>query len=130
MAEHPNVELMRKGYEAFSRGDMKTVGGIFSEDIVWHSPGDNPLAGDFKGTDQVFGLLAKLLELTEGTFHQEIHDMLANDEHVVVLVDDGWQRPKLYMGRSVHTWHVRGGKATEFWIFSEDQAAADASFRA
>jgi len=27
-------------------------------------------------------------------------------------------------------WHVRDGKPSEFWLFNEDQAAADASFTA
>jgi uncharacterized protein len=130
LPEHPNVELMRRGYEAFAKGDLQTVGEILSDDIVWHAPGDNPLAGDYQGKDQVFGSFAKLTELTQGTFHQEIHDLLANDEHVVVLVDQDWQKPKPFRGRSIHTWHVKGGKAAEFWLFNEDQAAADASFRA
>jgi uncharacterized protein len=129
VAEHPNVQLLRKGYEAFAKADMQAVGDILAEDVVWHSPGNNPISGDYKGKDQVFGLFAKLMELTQGTFHQEIHDALGNDEHVVVLVDDGWEKPKPYTGRSIHTWHVKGGKAAEFWLFAEDQAAADASFQ-
>jgi ketosteroid isomerase-like protein len=129
MAEHPNVELLRKGYAAFSQGDMQTVGELLSDDVVWHSPGNNPLAGDYKGKDQVFGLFAKLLEITEGTFHQEIHDLLGSDQHVVALMDEGWRKPKPFTGRSIHTWHVKGGKAAEFWLFNEDQAAADASFK-
>ncbi len=130
MADHPNVELLRKGYAAFGAGDMQTVDALLSDDIVWHSPGNNALAGDYKGKDQVFGLFAKLVELTEGTFRQEIHDLLANDEHAVALMDEAWDKPRPFRGRSVHTWHVREGKPAEFWLFNEDQAAADASFTA
>lgn len=130
MADHPNVELLRKGYTAFGAGDMQTVDALLSDDIVWHSPGNNTLAGDHKGKDQVFGLFAKLVELTEGTFRQEIHDLLANDEHAVALVEEAWDKPRPFRGRSVHMWHVRDGKPSEFWLFNEDQAAADASFTA
>ncbi len=130
MADHPNAELLRKGYAAFAEGDMAMVGDLFADDIVWHAPGNNPLSGDYKGKDQVFGQFAKLMELTGGTFRQEIHDIVANDEHAVVLVENGAQRPdgRSWQGRAVHVWHVTDGKCTEYWLFADDQAAADAFF--
>jgi hypothetical protein len=39
MAEHPNVELLRKGYAAFDAGDMQTVGAVLADDVVSHAPG-------------------------------------------------------------------------------------------
>lgn len=130
MDEHPNVALMRKGYEAFAGGDFTTVGELFADDIVWHSPGTNPLSGEFKGKDQVFGLFARLAELTNGTFQQEIHDIVANDDHVCVMIHNSWSKPKSFEGRAVQVWHMRDGKATEFWLFPEDLAASDAAFMA
>jgi uncharacterized protein len=128
MAEHPNVELLRKGYEAFASGDMETVDALFADDISWHSPGSNPLAGDYAGKAQVLAMFAKLFEITEGTFRQEIHDIVANDEHGVVLVNASWDTPKAFSGRGVHVLHVKDGKVAEFWLYNEDQAAADAAF--
>ncbi len=86
MADHPNAQLVRKGYEAFSKGDMETVDQLFADDIVWHEGGRNPLAGEYKGKDQAFALLGKLFELTEGTLKIDVHDVIANDEHAVALV--------------------------------------------
>lgn len=128
MAEHPNVELLRKGYAAFSAGDMEGVSALFSDDIVWHSPGSSPLAGDFSGKERVFELFAKLMQLTEGTFRQEVHDLLANDEHGVALVNTSWEKPRPFSGRSVHVLHLKDGTVTEFWLSNEDQGAADAAF--
>jgi ketosteroid isomerase-like protein len=127
MGDHPNAEALRKGYEAFAAGDMETLASLFADDIAWHPSGNGPLAGDFAGKDAVFGNLAQLAELTAGTFGQEIHDMLANDEHVVVMVDDWWEQPHPHRGKSVHVWHVKDGIATEAWFVSEDQAAFDAA---
>src|ERR1700751_3591936 len=87
MAEPPNVALVRQGYAAFSSGDMDTLNRLFAENIVWHEGGRGPLAGDYKGRDQVFGMLGKLMELTGGTVSVEVHDVLANDEHAAVLVN-------------------------------------------
>ena len=46
---HPNEDLIRRGYDAFSRGDMDTLRELFHPDIVWHAPGRSQLAGDPPG---------------------------------------------------------------------------------
>jgi uncharacterized protein len=128
MAEHPNVELLRNGYAAFEAGDMQTIGAILADDVVGHAPGNNPLSGDYEGKDDVFGYFAKFSELHEGTYRFEIHDLLANDQHAVLMVREEWNKPKRYTNRSVHIWHLREGTATEFWFFNENQEGVDASF--
>ena len=54
---HPNEELVRKGYDAFNRGDVDTLRELFDPEIVWHFPGRSPLAGDHRGPDAVVGVL-------------------------------------------------------------------------
>jgi hypothetical protein len=127
MGDHPNAEALRKGYEAFAAGDMETVASLFADDIAWHQAGNSPLAGDFAGKQAVFGNLAQLAELTGGTFGQEIHGLLADDEHAVVMVESSWEKPHPFRGKGVHVWHVKDGIATEGWFMDQDQAAADAS---
>lgn len=129
MAEHANVTLFKKGYEAFSTGDMDTLRGLFSHDVVWHQPGKNPLSGDHKGVDSVLGLFMKLAQETDGTFKVEPHDFLGNDEHVVVLATvTGTRKGKHVHDRYAQIAHVRGGKATEVWVFQEHQDLLDAFF--
>ena len=128
MGDHPNAEALRKGYEAFAAGDMETVASVLADDIVWHQSGKSPLSGDFAGKDAVFGdYIARVAEVNAGTFGQEIHDLLANDEHVVVLVDEWWQQPHPFRGKGVHVWHMKDGIATEAWFTDQDQAAFDAA---
>lgn len=53
---HPNADLLRKGYDAFSKGDLDTIKNeVFSPDVVFHVAGRNPLSGDYRGVDEVFG---------------------------------------------------------------------------
>ena len=129
MAEHPNAALIRSGYEAFAAGDMDKVRELFSPDIVWHTTGSSPLAGDKVGVEAVLANFGKLFELTAGTFGQEIHDVVANDDHVVVLVTGWWEKPHAYRGGSVHVWHVKDGKAAETWLAELDPVAADAALK-
>ena len=49
---HPNEDRFRAGYKAFQAGDMEALRNeYFSQDVVWHASGRNPLAGDYKGLD-------------------------------------------------------------------------------
>ena len=119
-----------EGLRSVRRGDMQAVGEILADEVVGHAPGNNALSGDYQGKTRVFEYFAKFMELHEGTYRFEIHDLFANDEHGVLMVEEEWQKPKPYRNRSVHIWHLQRGKATEFWFFNEDQAGVDASFRA
>ena len=125
---HPNGELIREGYEAFAKGDMDTIPRLFDDDIQWHAAGVGPLSGDYKGKEAVFGFFGDLMERTESSFHQEIHAILADDDHVVVLTDYGHDKPKPFSGHSVFVWHLRDGKVVECWDVPADQAGAAAAF--
>jgi ketosteroid isomerase-like protein len=128
MAEHPNVARLKKGYDAFASGDLDTLRDLFADDILWHVPGNNPLAGDYKGQDEVFGFFAKIAQETGGTFKLELHDVLANDEHAVALVRLSAERngKRLDGEPGVNVLHVNAeGKTTEFWGFSQDSAKID-----
>ena len=35
---HPNEDLIGRGYDAFSQGDMDTLRELFHPSIVWHAP--------------------------------------------------------------------------------------------
>ena len=126
MAEHPNVARIRDGYAAFAKGDFAALTDLLAEDLVWHQGGRSQLAGDYRGREAVFGYFAKLMEVTEGSFHVDVHAVLADDEHGVALTVATASRG----GRSMTTndadvMHLRDGKVTEFWTASTDPYAFD-----
>ena len=126
MADHPNATLLRKGYGAFASGDMAVLTELFAEDVVWHVTGDNPISGVHRGREAVFGIFAKTVELSGGSFKIELHDVLANDEHAVALTRATASRQgKTYDSLDTDVYHVSGGKVTEWWSFVEDQRLAD-----
>lgn len=127
MADHPNVTLMKKGYAAFSAGDMDGVKAVFDAHIVWNFPGKNHLSGAHRGMDNVLALFLQQMQETDGTFKVELHDVLANDEHAVALATfSGTKGGKSIKDRYTHVNHVKGGKVTESWIFVENQLQDDA----
>jgi len=123
---HPNEDLVRRGYAAFGTGDFATLRELFADDLVWHVGGRSPLTGDYKGKDEVLGFFAQLAERAGGTFHLDIHDALANDEHVVALVAVTAEREgKTLNDNGAQVFHVQGGKVTESWFHPGDQYASD-----
>src|SRR6516165_8168260 len=126
MTEHPNVARIKDGYAAFAKGDFAVLNDLFAEDLLWHEGGRNQLVGDYRGRDAVYGLFGKLMEVTEGSFHLDLHAVFADDEHGVALVATTASRG----GRSisvngVDVMPLRDGKVTEFWNTSTDQYAID-----
>jgi uncharacterized protein len=127
VAEHPNAELVRKGYDAFIAGDMEWMNEHLDENVVWHNPGNNALSGDYRGREQVLALFARTVQHFLPEF--DVHDVVANDDHAVALLTLKARRldnDATYEGRGVQIFHIdANGRALETWTFSEDQAAFD-----
>lgn len=123
---HPNEDVIRKAYDAFDRADLETIQNTFAEDVLLHVPGRSPISGDYKGKDEVLGFLGQVVSLSEGTFKIQPHDILGNDNHVVVLSRATAQRPgKTLDVPNFEVYHLRDGKITEAWFFSGDVYAED-----
>lgn len=122
MAEHPNIPAIRRTYQAFAAGDTATMRTLMTEDITWHVRGTT-LDGDYHGPDEVFAFLGRLAEETGGTYALQVHAILADDEHGVVL--GNWHAERNGRSRSgdvVHVMHLRDGKSEEFWVATPDPA--------
>ena len=84
MGAADNAALVRRGYEAFNTGDMKTLTEMFDESASWHTPGRGSLAGDHKGREATFAYFGRLGQETGGTFKAELRHVLADDDGRVV----------------------------------------------
>ena len=127
MADHPSAKLLKDGYAAFGSGDMAKLTELFADDVVWHVPGNNLISGTHSGRDAVFAAFAKTTQLTSGSFKIELHDVVANDEHAVALTRAKASREgRTLDSADIDVYHVKDGKVTEMWSFSEDSAANDA----
>lgn len=126
MSAAENAEVVRRGYAAFQSGDMDTLSQIFAPDIRWHVNGRSSIAGTFEGTGSVLEMFGRLMALTEGSFRVEVHDLLASDDHVVVLGRGSGDRNGRHLkGNYAHVFHVNAGQVTEVWVVNEDPYAQD-----
>jgi len=126
MNEHPNAAIVRSAYEAFAKGDGAALAALLDDGIVWHesTPG---FEGDYHGRDQALALLDKVVQKVEGIKMSPLHDVLASDDHVVVLHE--WtvtRNGRTLNGQYADVYHLRNGKATEHWHLAVDPKAEEA----
>ena len=121
---HPNAQVVMRGFQAFAEGDMATMKELFADDIVWHTTGRSKWAGDHNGIDATLRLMTEIT--AEASIDTQPHAILADDDHVVALVNSTLTKPgKTYEGSTVFVFHVKDGKTTEAWGIPMDQHAAD-----
>jgi hypothetical protein len=53
MGSADNADLVRRGYAAFSTGDIAALSELFADDAVWHVPGSGSLSGAKHGRDAI-----------------------------------------------------------------------------
>ena len=127
MSEHPNATLVRSGFGRFVQGDVAGLLGLFAGNAVWHVPGTNAVAGDYRGRDEIIAFLRRTAELTAGTYRVELLWAVADDEHTVAVYRAQGERD----GRTLDIEQallvsVRDGLWVDIRAQPLDQAAFDA----
>jgi uncharacterized protein len=116
------IEPVRNGFEAFSRGDIQAVGDQFSDDAVWHGSGSTRLGGDHRGKQ---ALINNILDFAQSyqDIKMDMHDIVANDKHVVALVTTSVSRNgKSYKSQETYVFHVNDdAKITEAWAITDTE---------
>jgi len=125
---HPNEELVRQGYKAFGEGDMETLGSLYAAGAVHSAPGSSPLAGEYKGVDDILGYYGQLFERSDGTFKAELKSARPEGDNTVVTSHHGSAQRggKTLDQDDTLTFTVSSGKITQIVEKHSDQAAYDA----
>jgi uncharacterized protein len=124
--EHPNATAYRRTADAFRAGDPAALRSLIAPDVIWHVPGDHPMAGDIRGRD---ALLEWLGEVQAKGFWLTEDDVFGNDEHVCALNVMGAQRDGVDVRtRVVSVFRYRDGQQLERWFYPDDRAAWDRIF--
>ena len=123
MAEHPNAAMIRKSIEAMNAKDFAYLDSVMADDIVWHVTGAaEPIRGKEAMTSSMGG--DRGFEITV-----DLHDVTASDDHVVALINAHAVREgKTLDYNTAEIFHVRDGKVTERWAFSDDTARINEFF--
>ena len=115
MSDHPNARLIRWALDTIRSGDAESVMEIWADDIEWHT---------FSRPEPIrtkAGMFASLAADSPIESDWVIHDVIGNDDHVIALTTDTATRDgETIEFRVARIYHVRDGKVTARWEFSDD----------
>lgn len=116
MREHPNAALIRQALDSLLRGDLATFSTAFADDVVWHVPGDGPLAGEYRGLPALLTLFGRQAGLSDGTLRVELRDVMASDDHAVAWQQITAKRDAFLLDViEALVFQIRDGKVAEVW---------------
>jgi uncharacterized protein len=129
---HPNERVLRDFYEAQGRlyaGEedaADAVAALLSDEIAWHVPGRNAIAGDYRGKREVLDYFAHRRDIARGSFQVTVRRVLADDEFAIQLAGgratiDGALRE----WETVGVFRIADGRIAECWLIPFDQHGFD-----
>jgi ketosteroid isomerase-like protein len=126
-----NLDIVRRAYEAWNRGDLETAFEFLDADVEMSAPPNLPEAGSYRGRAEIRQWVAEqLLPILEEA-RAEPEKYLEAGDQVVVFVR--------YYGRGkasgievqganldAHVWTLRDGKVRKLQMYSGTQTALEA----
>jgi ketosteroid isomerase-like protein len=113
--------------EFYAGGSGTALGQILAPEITWIIPGNNQIAGTYRGIEAVFDYFRRRRDLTDGTFQMQRRDILLGDGDRVAAITDGFAT----IGGVEQRWSTVGlyevveQQITACWLLALDQQAFD-----
>jgi ketosteroid isomerase-like protein len=111
----------------YGGGGDKPLRAVLTDDIAWHIPGHNDIAGEYRGIEAVMDYFARRRDLARRTFRMYPGEVLVGDgDHVAVLTDgaaqiDGVER----RWSTVGLYRLRGERVAECRLLPFDARTFD-----
>jgi uncharacterized protein len=124
-----NVELVKRGYEAFNRGDLDAAFALLDPEIEWITDDRVPFAGTYRGHAELRGLIRDQQEVF-GEITWEPLELFDAGDQIVVFVR---QRARGHAsGAEIeitvgHLWTIRDARAVRWQGFPEREKALEAA---
>jgi ketosteroid isomerase-like protein len=67
--EARNLEIVKRGFDAFAAGDMATMKSLFAPDARWHGTRTGIFTGDYQGMRAILEYFGQSKQITAGTIH-------------------------------------------------------------
>ena len=119
--ESQNLAVIRRGYEAFAKGDIGTLHALFSATATWHATATGVLRGDYRGAQAILEFFGQLAHETGGTTRVEPLTMAASGDLVFVLERiTGKRKGKTQDTKAVAIFKLDKGVVTEVTEFQSE----------
>jgi ketosteroid isomerase-like protein len=130
------VDLLDRLHEAqnelYAGGSGAALQQLLAPNITWTVPGDNRIAGTYRGLGEVFGYFRRRRDLAGHTFQMKRRDVLAGEGHRLAALTDGFAtiRGVDHRWSTVGLYEVVGRQIAACWLLPLDQCAFDAIWSA
>lgn len=119
--EQENIAKVRRGFEAFSAGDTKTLSDLFSPNVTWHQAPAGVLAGQYVGRDKLMEYFQWFVQETQGTFKVVPVTFAASEDKVFVEQHmSGTRNGQPFESDNVQRCTLSDGKVVEVVIYNGD----------
>ena len=112
----------------YAGGPAEPLRALLADDIAWHVPGDNAIAGVYVGREAVLDYFARRRDLAANSFRMHPGDILTGDGDSVAVLTDGTAT----IGGVEHRWSTVGlyrfrddGLLAACWLLPLDSKAFD-----
>ena len=78
---HLTPEHVGNAYKVLAAGDESLIADYWDEDMVWLVPGHNQLSGWKHGRQAFLDFMAKVGELSGGSFNMSVITIMVNDDY-------------------------------------------------
>jgi ketosteroid isomerase-like protein len=118
--------------EFYSGGSGVGLERLLDPAIVWIVPGNNPIAGTYRGLAGVFDYFRRRRDLADRTFRLRRRDVLVGDGNRIAALTDGFATIRGVDRRwsTVGLYEVVDGRIAACWLLALDQAEFDAIWSA
>jgi ketosteroid isomerase-like protein len=118
--------------EYYGGGSGEALQALLTDDITWTVPGDNPIAGTYRGREEVFAYFGRRRDLAGATFRMQRKDVLVGDGDRIAALTDGMAT----LGGAQRHWSTVGlydvedGRIAACWLLPLDPHEFDAIWSA
>jgi ketosteroid isomerase-like protein len=118
-----NLEIVRRGFEAFSRGDLDAVAAFLDPEVRWHG-GDPSAEGACVNRDQALRFMRRRRDPAVNPLPEIVELIEAGDRVVIVLRTpaEAGSAPRLHANVTT----LRDGRAVEMVHYDDPAAALEA----
>jgi hypothetical protein len=118
--------------EFYAGGSGAALEQLLAPNITWNVPGDNRIAGNYRGLEEVFGYFRRRRDLADHTFQMERRDVLVGDGNRIAALTDGFAtiRDVDHRWSTVGLYDLIGRQIAACWLLPLDPRAFDAIWSA
>ena len=114
--------------EFYAGGSGAALEQLLAPSITWTVPGDNCIAGTYRGLEEVLDYFRRRRDLADRTFQMERRDVLVGEGDRIAALTDGFARVRDVDHRwsTVGLYDVADRQIAACWLLPLDQRAFDA----